>query len=40
MAAGEQLIKHVYDAVRKPKYWDNAQADIGILKEITLIVLV
>ncbi|KAK1143055.1 hypothetical protein N8T08_007119 [Aspergillus melleus] len=24
MAAGEQLIKHVYDAVRKSKYWDNA----------------
>ncbi|PLB53033.1 phospholipase, PLC-D [Aspergillus steynii IBT 23096] len=23
MAAGEQLIKHVYDAVRKSKYWDN-----------------
>ncbi|KAA8646102.1 hypothetical protein EYZ11_011871 [Aspergillus tanneri] len=24
MAAGEQLIKHVYDAVRRSKYWDNA----------------
>ncbi|GAD93287.1 phosphatidylglycerol specific phospholipase [Paecilomyces variotii No. 5] len=23
MAAGEQLIKHVYDAVRNSKYWDN-----------------
>ncbi|KAI9929177.1 hypothetical protein MW887_001581 [Aspergillus wentii] len=23
MAAGEQMIKHLYDAVRKSKYWDN-----------------
>ncbi|GAQ43204.1 hypothetical protein AtubIFM55763_003477 [Aspergillus tubingensis] len=23
MASGEQLIKHLYDAVRKSKYWDN-----------------
>ncbi|KAE8151003.1 phosphoesterase family-domain-containing protein [Aspergillus avenaceus] len=24
MAAGEQMLKHVYDAVRRSKYWDNA----------------
>lgn len=23
MAAGEQLIKHLYDAVRGSQYWDN-----------------
>lgn len=23
MASGEQLIKHLYDAVRRSKYWDN-----------------
>ena len=23
MAAGEQMIKHLYDAVRRSKYWDN-----------------
>jgi phospholipase C len=24
MAAGEQMVKHLYDALRRSKYWDNA----------------
>ena len=24
IAAGEQLVKHLYDSVRNSKYWDNA----------------
>jgi len=24
MATGEQMVKHLYDALRKSKYWDNA----------------
>ncbi|GAB1194762.1 hypothetical protein APSETT444_004011 [Aspergillus pseudonomiae] len=28
MAAGEQMIKHLYDAVRRSKYWDNVYDSI------------
>jgi len=24
MASGEQMVKHLYDALRRSKYWDNA----------------
>lgn len=24
MATGEQMVKHLYDALRRSKYWDNA----------------
>jgi phospholipase C len=26
IAAGEQMVKHLYDALRRSKYWDNASA--------------
>lgn len=28
IAAGEQLVKHLYDAVRNSKYWDNVYASL------------
>lgn len=28
MAAGEQMVKHLYDALRRSKYWDNASVPL------------
>lgn len=27
-AAGEQMVKHLYDALRRSKYWDNASVPL------------
>jgi phospholipase C len=32
MAAGEQMVKHLYDALRRSKYWDNASVPFSLCR--------